>query len=57
MFSLLLSVICFHFREEVGSNQKVTYGINYMTEITSKEDDLGNSLGRPGGEQLVVDEV
>lgn len=35
----------------------VTYGINYMTEITSQEDDLGSYLGRPGGEQLVVDEV
>lgn len=40
-----------------GSHQKVTYGVNHMTEITSKEDDLGSSLGRPGGEQLVVDEV
>lgn len=39
------------------SNQKVTYGINYMTEITSKGDDLGKSLGRPGGEQPVADEV
>jgi len=26
--------------------------INCRTETTSKEDDLGNSLSRPGGEQL-----
>lgn len=31
-------------------------GINCRTEITSKEDDLGNSLSRLGGEQLAMAE-
>lgn len=56
-FLSFLSFFLFTLGKKRGSHQKVTYGINYMTEITSQEDDLGSYLGRPGGEQLVVDAV